>query len=291
MPAKRLDGKAMADHILADLKRQVALLPKPPGLAVIFVGDDPASDLYVRNKEKACHRVGINFHKYLCNEQRLPNATQAHVLEAIAFLNRDPTVTAIIVQLPVPAGFDADTLVAAVDPAKDVDGFHPKNIERLLHGDPVLVPPLIRTVQRLLQAAAVRLEGSAVTMLGKDGVLRQTLEKVLEDAGAHVTAAVAGDADWVQKTRTADVVITALGQPGSITGDRLKPDAVVIDVGITRRLDGSFAGDVDAATVEKVAAAYTPTPGGVGPLTVAMLLENVCRLAEMRTATMARPPD
>ncbi len=277
--ARKIDGKAIAEEILTDLKRKVAQLQVPPGLAVILVGDNPASALYVKNKERACQRVGVAFHKYLCNEQCMPGADQAQVLDAITFLNRDPSITAIIVQLPVPAGFDADTLVAAVDPAKDVDGFHPKNIKRFLAGAAVLTPPLIRTIQRLLETAAVSLAGSTVAILGKDSVLRRTLGKVLVDAGAHVRAAVAEEAQFAALVETADVVITAQGKPGAITGNRLKPGAVVIDAGITRLPDGTFAGDVDAASVEKVAAAFTPTPGGVGPLTVAMLLSNVYELA------------
>lgn len=283
MPAKRLDGKAIAEEILAELKIKISDLPQPPGLAAVLVGDNPASALYVKNKEKACRRVGITFHKYLCNDQCMPDAGETQVLEAIRFLNRDPLITAIIVQLPVPKGFLADTLVAAVDPKKDVDGFHPKNIERLLAGEPVLTPPLIRTIQKLIAAADVPLAGKTVAILGRDSVLRKTLGKVLVDAGAHVNAAVATDADFAGKIKAADVVISALGKPGIITGDSIKPDAVLIDVGITRLPDGTYAGDVDAASVEKVAAAYTPTPGGVGPLTVAMLLQNVFEMVVKTT--------
>lgn len=279
MPAQRLDGKAMAEEILAGLKKKISDLPQPPGLAAVLVGDNPASALYVKNKEKACRRVGITFHQYLCNDQCMADANETQVLEAIKFLNRDPLITAIIVQLPVPKGFLADTLVAAVDPTKDVDGFHPKNIERLLAGEPVLTPPLIRTIQKLIAAADVPLAGKTVAILGRDSVLRKTLGKVLVDAGAHVSTAVATDADFAHKIKAADVVISALGKPGIITGDLIKPDAALIDVGITRLPDGTYAGDVDAASVEKVAAAYTPTPGGVGPLTVAMLLENVYAMA------------
>ena len=279
MPAKRLDGKAIAEEILADLKVKVAALPNPPGLAAILIGDDSASMLYVRNKEKACHRIGITFHKYLSNDQCMADVNQAQVLDAIAYLNRDPAITGIIVQLPVPKGFDADTIIAAVAPAKDVDGFHPDNIERFLRGQPVLTPPLIRTIQRLLAEAGVQLLGRRVAILGKDSVLRKTLGKVLVDGGAHVSTAVVTDADFARKTKAADVVIAALGKPGVITGGLLKPDAVVIDVGITRLANGSFAGDVHAPSVENVAAAFTPTPGGVGPLTVAMLLDNVYQLA------------
>lgn len=282
-PAKRLDGRAIAEEILAELKIKISDLPQPPGLAAVLVGDNPASALYVKNKAKACQRIGITFHKYLCNDQCMPDADETQVLEAIQFLNRDPMITAIIVQLPVPKGFHADTLVAAVDPAKDVDGFHPKNIERFLAGQTVPTPPLIRTIQKLIAAADVPLAGKTVAILGKDSVLRKTLGKVLVDAGAHVSTAVATDADFTKKTKAVDFIISALGKPGIITGDIIKPDAVLIDVGITRLPDGTYAGDVNAASVEKVAAAFTPTPGGVGPLTVAMLLENVYAMAVKAT--------
>lgn len=285
MPAQRLDGKAMAEKILEDLKLKIAALPKPPGLAVILLGNDPASTLYVKNKARACGRVGINFHTYLCNERCLAGADQRQVLDAITFLNGDPEVHGIIVQLPVPNGFDADTLIAAVDPAKDVDGFHPKNIERFLAGDTVLTPPLITTILRLLQAAGTNLEGSRVAIIAKDGVLRQTLRKTLADAGARAAVAAHGEVDLAEKTKTADVVVSAIGKPRAIVGNLLKPGAVVIDVGITRLPDGTFAGDVDVPSVEQVAAAYTPTPGGVGPLTVALLLKNVYELARRSFVT------
>ncbi|MDD5109944.1 MAG: bifunctional 5,10-methylenetetrahydrofolate dehydrogenase/5,10-methenyltetrahydrofolate cyclohydrolase [Patescibacteria group bacterium] len=275
----RIDGKALAEEILLALKPKIAALPNPPGLAAILIGDDPASTLYVRNKKRACQRVGITFHDYLANDRCMPNATQAQVLEAIAFLNHDPAITGIIVQLPVPGDFSADALVSAVDPKKDVDGFHPQNIAKYLAGQPVIVSPLIAAIKQALAAENVVLNGRTVAILAKDGVLRKTLGKFFVDAGAHVAAAAPRDSDLAQKTQAADVVVSAVGKPGLITGNLLKPDAVVIDVGITRMPDGTFAGDVDAPSVEKVASAFTPTPGGIGPLTVAMLLNNVYELA------------
>lgn len=275
----RIDGKLLAEEILLALKPKIAALPNPPGLAAILIGDDPASTLYVRNKKRACNRVGIAFHDYLRSERCMPHATQAQMLEAIAFLNQDPQITGIIVQLPVPKGFSADALVSAVDPKKDVDGFHPVNIAKYLAGKPVIVSPLIHAIERALAAGNVKLEGSTVAILAKDSILRKILGKFLVDAGAHVTVAASCDSDLAQKTKTADVVISAAGKPGLVTGALLKSDAVVIDVGITRTPDGTYAGDVDAASVEKVASAYTPTPGGIGPLTVAMLLQNVYELA------------
>ncbi|TSC75642.1 MAG: methylenetetrahydrofolate dehydrogenase (NADP+) / methenyltetrahydrofolate cyclohydrolase [Parcubacteria group bacterium Gr01-1014_31] len=279
--AQRLDGKALAEKILADVAVRVRKLTHAPGLAVILIGNDPASILYVRNKERACHKVGIAFHKYLSNDQFLPNADETQLLEAIGFLNLDPEVSGIIVQLPPPKGFHADVLVAAVDPAKDVDGFHPRNIEAFLAGRATLTPPLIAAVLRLLRESDAPLAGAVIAIVAKDGVLRKTLGKVLVDNGAHVTATTNDAKDFIPTLRSADIVITAVGKPGVITGALLKPGAVVVDIGITRQPDGTFAGDVDAASVEKVAAAFTPTPGGVGPLTVAMLLENVTRLEEL----------
>ncbi len=278
MPAIIINGRAIAEAILADLKGKIAILPQPPGLAAVLIGDDPASALYVKNKEKACDTIGINFSKYFCGNEIMPTADQAAVLEAIGFLNRDPIIHAIIVQLPVPAGFDADTLIRAIDPAKDVDGFHPTSIQRFLAGQ-ASAPPLVATILRLLESVNCKLNGQRVVMIGKNQVLSQTLGKAVTDAGGSFHVVAAKDDALINQTTTGDVLISAVGWPNLVTGDLVKPGAVVIDVGITRLPDGTYAGDVDAASVANVASAYTPTPGGVGPVTVAMLLQRVVELA------------
>lgn len=278
MPATIINGRAIAAEILADLKHKVADLPKPPGLAAVLIGDDPASVLYVKNKERACDTIGISFSRYICNEDCMPSADQAAVLEAIGFLNRDPMIHAIIVQLPVPAGFDPDTLIRAIDPAKDVDGFHPASLQRFLAGQ-INAPPLVATILKLLGSINFKLNGKRVVMIGKNQVLSQTLGKAVADAGGSLHVVAAKDDALVNQTTTGDVLIAAVGWPNLVTGDLVKPGAVVIDVGITRLPDGTYAGDVDAASVAKVASAYTPTPGGVGPVTVAMLLQRVYELA------------
>lgn len=278
MPATIIDGKAVAEAILADLKQKVAALRKPPGLAAVLVGDDQASTLYVKNKEKACHKVGMSFHKYLCGNELMASADQAAVLAAIGFLNRDPDVHAIIVQLPVPAGFDGSALVNAIDPAKDVDGFHPNSIQRFLAGQ-VSAPPLVATILKLLESIHYSLAGKRVVLIGKNEVLAQTLSKAVSDAGGSFHVVAAKDDALINQTTTGDVLISAVGWPSLVTGDFVKPGAVVIDVGITRLPDGTYAGDIDMPSVAKVASAFTPTPGGVGPVTVAMLLQRVYELA------------
>lgn len=278
MPATIIDGKAVAEAILTDLKQKVAALRKPPGLAAVLVGDDQASTLYVKNKEKACHKVGMSFHKYLCGNELMASADQSAVLAAIGFLNRDPDVHAIIVQLPVPAGFDGSALVNAIDPAKDVDGFHPNSIQRFLAGQ-VSAPPLVATILKLLESIHYSLVGKRVVLIGKNEVLAKTLSKAVSDAGGNLHIVAAKDDALIDQTTTGDVLISAVGWPSLVTGDFVKPGAVVIDVGITRLPDGTYAGDIDMSSVAKVASAFTPTPGGVGPVTVAMLLQRVYELA------------
>lgn len=273
-----LDGKALAGQVQADLSRQIQTYSaqgyRPPGLAVVMVGDNPASAAYVRNKERACQRVGIaSFGRHLPSQ-----TSQAELLQLIQELNHDPAVDGILVQLPLPAHLDAVVILNAIDPDKDVDGLHPLNLGRLVRGEPGLRSCTPAGVMRLLAAHGLVLEGARAVVVGRSILVGKPMALMLLAANATVTMAHGRTLDLFALTRQADILVTAVGQPGLITAAAIKPGAVVVDVGINRvqRPDGSapLVGDVDFDQVASLARAITPVPGGVGPMTVAMLLEN-----------------
>jgi len=267
-----LDGKALAERVRAKVKERVALLPKPPVLAVLLVGDDTASHMYVRLKEKACVDAGIVFERY----EYPADASEQVLLERIAQLNARPDVTGILIQLPVPTQ-DADALVAAIDPKKDVDGFHRANVEALKAGKPAMAPAVALGIMKLLEATQQRVADRTAVVVASE-LFAEPLVALLGERGMHATVASPDDASLAEKTLAADVLVVAAGHPNLITGTMVKPGAVVIDVG-TNKLDGILTGDVDRASVEPVAGFLTPVPGGVGPMTVAMLLANVAAAA------------
>ncbi|MGF1568111.1 MAG: bifunctional methylenetetrahydrofolate dehydrogenase/methenyltetrahydrofolate cyclohydrolase FolD [Nodosilinea sp.] len=273
-----LDGKALANRLQGELAQDIqALLAqgyRPPGLAVIMVGDNPASAAYVRNKERSCGRVGITSFG-----QHLPTSvSQREVMALIQQLNADPSVDGILVQLPLPDHLDAVTLLHTIDPDKDVDGLHPINLGRLLRGEPGLRSCTPYGVMRLLSVYGIDPSGTRTLVVGRSILVGKPMALMLLEANATVTIAHSRSADLISLTRQADILVAATGRPGMITADGVKPGAVVIDVGINRvdTADGSaqLVGDVDFASVQGVAGAITPVPGGVGPMTVAMLLEN-----------------
>jgi len=275
-----LDGRVVRDAVLADLAARVAAAPRAPGLAVVLVGDDPASRVYVRNKEKGCERVGYRHWTH-----RLPVATpEADVLDLVARLNADPGVDGILVQMPLPAPLDADRILAAVDPAKDVDGFHPWNLGLLVSGQPHTVACTPRGVLRLLQHYGIPTAGKHVAIVGRSVIVGRPLALLLNLKGAlgdaTVTMCHSRTPDLAAHTRRADIVVAAVGVPGLLGRDHIAPGAVVIDVGINRVDDPAarkgyrLVGDVVASELEGHAGALTPVPGGVGPMTIAMLLEN-----------------
>jgi methylenetetrahydrofolate dehydrogenase (NADP+)/methenyltetrahydrofolate cyclohydrolase len=278
MRAQLIDGKAVAAALRAALAARVASLPFRPGLAVVLVGDDPASAVYVRNKDRAAAGVGL-----AVRTVTLPGDTsQAALLAQVAGLNADPSVDGILVQLPLPAQIDARAVILAIDPAKDVDGLHPVNAGRLAAGDPGLVPCTPLGVMKLLEASGVAVRGGSALVLGRSVLVGRPMAALLLNADATVTVAHSHTADLPALCRQADMVVAAVGRPGLVRGDWLRPGAVVIDVGINRLADGTLAGDVAFEECRAVAGAITPVPGGVGPMTIACLLENTVSAALAR---------
>jgi methylenetetrahydrofolate dehydrogenase (NADP+)/methenyltetrahydrofolate cyclohydrolase len=283
--AKIIDGKAVAAaerERIAEQTAELAAKGVVPGLAAILVGDDPASHVYVGQKERMCERAGMRSFG-----ARLPaTATQADLEAEIASLNDDPAVSGIIVQMPLPAHLDAVRAQEQVDPIKDVDGLHPENAGRLLRGDPRYVPATPLGCQVLLRSTGVEISGAHVVIIGRSQLVGRPLAMLLsaraDGANATVTMCHTRTRDLSQHTRSADVVVVATGVPRTLTADMVKPGATVIDVGINRRADGKLEGDVDFAGVSQVAGAITPVPGGVGPMTVAMLLHNTLLAARLQ---------
>ena len=278
MTARVIDGKAAAAILQANVATRVAVLGYAPGLAVVLVGDDPASAVYVRNKDRAAQAAGIAVQTI-----RLPaDATQAVLMDVVQRLNADPAVDGILVQMPLPPGLDVRAVIAAVDPGKDVDGFHPLNVARLAEGSPGLVPCTPRGCMILL--AGTPLRGAHAVVLGRSGIVGRPMAALLLAADATVTIAHSRTADVAAECRRADVLIAAVGRPGLVRGDWIKPGAVVIDVGINRGANGKLCGDVAYAEALDVAGAITPVPGGVGPMTIACLLDNTVMAAVGRRA-------
>lgn len=260
-----IDGRAIAADIRLAIAAKIARLGLRPGLGVVLVGDDPASRLYVTLKEKACLEVGIFFER-----RDFPaDAPQDAILEAVRAFNRRDDIDAILVQLPLPSQIDTDAVIAAIDPAKDVDGFHPENLKAYLEGSGA-APILVEAISLLLDAALAPAHGLAC-VLANSAVFSAPVETMLERRGLGPT----------EDPMAADVVVTALGKPGSLTGAMIKPGAIVIDVGTTP-VRGKTVGDADAASLDGVATAFTPVPGGVGPMTVAMLLKRTLEFSEKK---------
>jgi len=276
--ARTIDGKAAAAALRAKLAAQVATLPFRPGLAVVLVGDDPASAIYVRAKDRAANAVGIAAHTI-----RLPPDTSTEALiTRIARLNADPAVDGILVQLPLPSHIAPQAVIEAVDPDKDADGFHPLNVGRLATGHPGLVPCTPAGVMRLLAEANVPLEGARALVLGRSMIVGRPMAALLLAANATVTMAHSRTRELAAECRRADVIVAAAGRPALVRGDWIAPGATVIDVGVNRLPDGSLVGDVAFAEAVEVAGAITPVPGGVGPMTIACLLENTVTAALRR---------
>jgi methylenetetrahydrofolate dehydrogenase (NADP+) / methenyltetrahydrofolate cyclohydrolase len=279
--AEIIDGKAIAARIRAGLAQRAAELTAlgvRPGLAVILVGDDPASEIYVRNKTVALAAAGFRTF-----DHRLPaTVTEADLLALVGNLNLDAEVDGILVQLPLPRGIDARRVLLAVDPEKDVDGFHPDNLGRLLMGAPRFVACTPLGIIRLLEEAKTPLIGADAVVIGRSNIVGKPVMALLILADATVTLCHSRTRDLSECVRRADIVIAAVGQPEMIKGDWIKPGATVIDVGTNRRADGKLIGDVEFAVAATRARAITPVPGGVGPMTIAMLLGNTLSAARRR---------
>ena len=257
---------------------RVAALPYRPGLAVVLVGEDAASGVYVRNKDRAANAAGI-----AARTLRLPgSATQAEVLATVAALNADDAVDGILVQLPLPPQVSGRAVLDAVDPAKDVDGFHPLNVGRLHDGQPVLAPCTPLGVMRLLDAAGIAPRGARAVVLGRSAIVGKPMAALLTAADATVTLAHSRTSDLAAECRRADILVAAVGRAEMVRGGWIAPGAAVIDVGINRRPDGTLVGDVAYDEALAVAGWITPVPGGVGPMTIACLLENTLLAAQRR---------
>ncbi len=278
MTAERIDGKAIAKTIEGELKQQAERFRteagRAPGLAVIWVGDNPASAVYIRNKERAAKRVGIESTTY-----HLPADTAPETLmELVQRLNKDARVDGILIQSPLPAGFDERAFVEAIDPSKDVDGFHAVNAGHLMTGSPCLKACTPKGVIRMLQACGVPMEGSHAVVVGRSNIVGKPQALMLLEQNATVTVCHSRTPDLGAITRQGDILVVAVGRPNLIRGDMIKPGAVVIDVGMNRTEDG-LCGDVCFEEAQQVAAKLTPVPGGVGPMTIAMLMENTLEAA------------
>ncbi|MBU4199064.1 MAG: bifunctional methylenetetrahydrofolate dehydrogenase/methenyltetrahydrofolate cyclohydrolase FolD [Verrucomicrobia bacterium] len=288
MTAKIIDGKQVAAEIRAELKTQVQQLRDRgiiPGLGVILVGDDPASKSYVTAKEKACEEIGL-----FSDDNRLPAATsQAELMARVRGMNADPKIHGILVQLPLPKHLNETEVLLAIDPDKDVDGFHPMNIGRMVLGQKAFLPCTPHGVVQLLVRSGVKLKGAHVVIVGRSNIVGKPLASMLmqknETANATVTLCHTGTKDIGYFTRQADVIVAATGRPNTITADMVMEGAVVIDVGVNRINDPSkkngfrLVGDVDYKAVKEKAGLITPVPGGVGPMTITMLLFNTVESA------------
>lgn len=282
MPAQIIDGKKIAAELRQDIKKQVhQRLQKGlqvPGLAVVLVGKDPASEVYVRNKRKACEETGI-----LSKAYDLPaTTTQEKLLHLIDSLNDDPEIHGILVQLPLPTTIDTVTVIERIHPDKDVDGFHPYNIGRLAQRIPTLRPCTPYGVTLLLDSIGEVYKGRNAVIVGASNHVGRPMAMELLLAGATVTSTHRFTSDLEDHVRRADILVVAVGKPGLVKGEWIKPGATVIDVGINRREDGTLVGDVDFKIATKRAAWITPVPGGVGPMTVAVLLKNTLQAAVTR---------
>ncbi|MEA2645948.1 MAG: methylenetetrahydrofolate dehydrogenase / methenyltetrahydrofolate cyclohydrolase [Chloroflexota bacterium] len=296
MTATLIDGKALGQRLRDGIREEVARMTAdglpPPGLGVVLVGDDPASATYVRNKARACDEAG--FHSVQVNLRA--GAGQERIMEAVDTFNRDPAIHGILVQLPLPALVDAAADTRPIDPRKDADGIHPENIARLAMGDPAVLPCTPAGIMQMLRDAGVAIEGQEAVVVGRSNIVGRPMAALLLLANATVTVAHSRTPDLGAVTRRADILVAAVGRAGLVTGDMVKPGATVIDVGMNRIPSpepggkARVVGDVERDSVAEVAGRLTPVPGGVGPMTIAMLLSNTLQAARAAHASDAVAP-
>ena len=283
MSAQLIDGNALSRQLRADVARRAAALTArghQPGLAVILVGDDPASAVYVRNKVKACADSGV--HSVL--EKYDATLTEAELLARIEALNADPAIHGILVQMPLPKHIDPHKVIESIATAKDVDGYSVLSAGELMTGLPGFRPCTPYGCMKLIETTGVSLRGKHAVVIGRSNTVGKPMALLLLQANATVTVCHSGTPDLAHHTRQADVVVAAVGRRNTLTGDMVKPGAIVIDVGINRNDEGKLCGDVDFASASQVAGWITPVPGGVGPMTITMLLVNTIEAAERRAA-------
>jgi len=279
MTAQLIDGNALSKQIRADVARRAAALGArgvTPGLAVVLVGDNPASQVYVRNKVKACQDNGL--HSVL--EQYPATLSEADLLARVHALNNDPAIHGILVQLPLPAHIDAHKVIETISPLKDVDGFHVASAGALMVGQPGFKPCTPYGCMKMLESIGCNPKGKHAVVIGRSNIVGKPMAMLLLQASATVTICHSATPDLAHHTRQADIVVAAVGKRNVLTADMVKPGAVVIDVGMNRNDEGKLCGDVDFEGVSKVASAITPVPGGVGPMTITMLLVNTLEAAE-----------
>lgn len=276
--AKLLMGKEVSARIKGELKTEVEALKEKginPGLAVIIVGDDPASRVYVNNKKKACEEIGIYSEEYA-----LPAETkQEELIELIEKLNNDDKISGILVQLPLPKGLDEEAVINTINPKKDVDAFHPVNVGKIMVGNYDFVPCTPAGVMELIHESGIDPAGKECVVVGRSNIVGKPQAMLLLHKNGTVTICHSKTKDLAERTKNADILVVAVGRPNFVTGDMIKPGAVVIDVGINRLENKKLVGDVDFESAEKVAGAITPVPGGVGPMTIAMLMKNTVKAA------------
>lgn len=286
--AQRMDGKAVSAHTRQRIKEQTELFIKEtgvtPALAVILVGEDPASQVYVRNKHNGCLEVGFTSYEY-----RFPaNIEESTLLAKIDELNADPAVHGILVQLPLPSHIREEAVIHRIDPRKDVDAFHPENVGHLMTGHAIFKPCTPAGVMELLSYYKVDPCGKHCVIVGRSNIVGKPMMHLMLEANATVTICHSRTVDLAAVTRSADILIVAIGKSRFIRADMIKPGAVVIDVGINRLPDGKLTGDVAFEEAEQVASLITPVPGGVGPMTIAMLLQNTLRAAQASVERMKK---
>ena len=265
-----IDGKEIAKNLRSKIADEVSTFERPPGLAVILVGEDPASAVYVRNKELACKQAGFFSDKIIKSE----NITEEQLLEEVERLNNNPHIDGILVQLPLPKHINANKVIEHISPLKDVDGFHSENIGKLMQNKSHLRPCTPKGVMTMLESIDCKIEGMNCVVVGASNIVGRPMAMELLNARGTVTICNSRTKDLPEKVRQADIVVVGVGIPKMVKGEWIKEGAVVIDVGINRLEDGSLVGDVDYEAIKDIAGAITPVPGGVGPMTIATLLEN-----------------
>ena len=281
--AQIIDGKKVSAEVKARVAAEVAALKEKgvtPGLAVIIVGDDSASQVYVRNKEKACAETGMYSEKYALPAE----TTQEELLNLVKELNGKKEISGILCQLPLPSHLNSDIVINAIDPIKDVDAFHPVNVGKIMIGDYAFLPCTPAGVMELIKSAGVDPEGKNCVVVGRSNIVGKPMAMLLLNKNATVTICHSKTVNLAEITKQADILVAAVGRAKFITGDMIKPGAVVIDVGMNRDENGKLCGDVDFESAEKTAGAITPVPGGVGPMTIAMLMENTLTAAKIQNA-------
>ena len=278
MSAEMMDGKAVARATLQSLRTRIDGLSRPPGIAVVRVGEDPASKVYVGRKTARAQKLGFRHEEIHLDE----TVSQAELESVIDGLNADDGIDGILVQLPLPAGLDSTALLDRISAAKDVDGFHPNNAGHLSQGRPRFAPCTPAGVMRILDHYGVTLEGKRAVVVGRSNIVGRPMAMLLEQANCTVTIAHSRTQDLPSVLSHADIVVAAVGRPHFVKGEWIRKGAVVVDVGINRLDDGSLVGDVDTDAAALNASAITPVPGGVGPMTIAMLMANTVKAAELR---------